>query len=126
MEYNPRTSRIGPCAGIPAERLESIHRVLGRVGDKWSLLVIAVLENGPLRYRDLHQGVGGISQRMLTLTLHQLHRDGLVSRTSYPEVPPRVEYALTPLGLGLLEIVAALVDWASEHHEEIDRNRAKA
>ncbi|MEV0251609.1 helix-turn-helix domain-containing protein [Nocardia sp. NPDC050712] len=103
--------------------MDSIRRVLGRVGDKWSLLVIAVLENGPLRYGDLHYGVAGISQRMLTLTLRQLHEDGLVSRTSYPEVPPRVEYALTPLGAGLLEIVTALVGWASEHHEEMDRNR---
>ncbi|MGW0248523.1 winged helix-turn-helix transcriptional regulator [Nocardia goodfellowii] len=118
------TSRVGPCAGIPPERMDSIRRVLGRVGDKWSLLVIAVLENGPLRYSDLQFGVTGISQRMLTRTLRQLHQDGLVSRTSYPEVPPRVEYTLTPLGEGLLEIVGALVDWASEHHEEMDQNHA--
>ncbi|MEU8895592.1 helix-turn-helix domain-containing protein [Nocardia sp. NPDC048505] len=105
--------------------MDSIRRVLGRIGDKWSLLVIAVLENGPLRYSDLQTGVAGISQRMLTLTLRQLHQDGLVSRTSYPEVPPRVEYSLTPLGASLLDIVGALVDWAAENHEEMDRHRTR-
>ncbi|MFQ6394547.1 winged helix-turn-helix transcriptional regulator [Nocardia sp. KC 131] len=103
----------------------SIRQVLDRVGDKWSLLVIAVLESGPLRYTDLQRAVTGISQRMLTLTLRQLGQDGLVSRTSYPEVPPRVEYALTPMGRGLLEIVTALIEWASEHHDEIHLNRTR-
>ncbi|MCU1641188.1 MAG: ytcD 3 [Nocardia sp.] len=116
---------IGPCAGLPPERIVSIRQVLDRIGDKWSLLVIAVLEEGPLRYTDLHRAVTGISQRMLTLTLRQLTQDGLVARTSYPEVPPRVEYTLTPLGRGLLEIVTALIDWTSEHHDEIHRNRTR-
>lgn len=126
MELEPGSDTaavIGPCAGIPAERMGSIRQILDRVGDKWSLLVIAVLENGPLRYTDVHHAIPGISQRMLTLTLRQLNQDGLVTRTSYPEVPPRVEYALTSLGRGLIEIVTALIEWTSEHHDEIHRHR---
>ncbi|MEV0358684.1 helix-turn-helix domain-containing protein [Nocardia sp. NPDC050697] len=115
---------IGPCAGIPAERMAAIREVLGRVGDTWSLLVIAVLADGPRRYSELHFAVTGISQRMLTRTLRRLREDGLLTRTSHPEVPPRVVYELTPLGHDLLGIVAALVGWAAEHHAEIDRNRS--
>ncbi|PXX58709.1 HxlR family transcriptional regulator [Nocardia tenerifensis] len=121
-----RIAEIGPCAGLRADQVGSIRQVLDRVGDKWSLLVIAVLENGPLRYTDLQHATTGISQRMLTLTLGQLRQDGLLTRTSYPEVPPRVEYALTPLGRGLLDIVTGLIEWTTEHHEEIARNRARA
>ncbi|MFF8374777.1 winged helix-turn-helix transcriptional regulator [Streptomyces sp. NPDC015661] len=117
---------IGPCAAIPAEHMAFIREVLDRVGDKWSLLLIAVLESGPLRYTDLQRQVPGISQRMLTLTLRQLQQDGLISRTAYAEVPPRVEYALTPLGRGLHEIVTSLVGWAAAHHDEIREHRARA
>ena len=102
------------------------REMLGRVGDKWSLLVIVVLDGGPLRYTDLLRQVPGISQRMLTLTVRQLQQDGLITRTAYAEVPPRVEYALAPLGRGLLEIVTSLVRWASDHHEEISEHRARA
>ncbi|WP_037686993.1 winged helix-turn-helix transcriptional regulator [Streptomyces durhamensis] len=116
---------IGPCAAIPAEHMAFIREVLDRVGDKWSLLLIAVLEPGPLRYTDLQRQVPGISQRMLTLTLRQLQQDGLISRTAYAEVPPRVEYALTPLGRGLHEIATSLVGWAAAHHDEIRENRAR-
>ncbi|MFJ9824684.1 winged helix-turn-helix transcriptional regulator [Streptomyces sp. NPDC101160] len=117
---------IGPCAAIPAEHMTFIREVLDRVGDKWSLLLIAVLEPGPLRYTDLQRQVPGISQRMLTLTLRQLQQDGLISRTAYAEVPPRVEYTLTPLGRGLHEIATSLVGWAAAHHDEIRENRARA
>ncbi|WP_226363079.1 helix-turn-helix domain-containing protein [Pseudonocardia sp. ICBG1142] len=78
---------IGPCAAIPAEHMDFIRQTLDRVGDKWSLLIIAVLQSGPLRYTDLQRQVPGISQRMLTLTLRQLHQDGLITRTAYAEVP---------------------------------------
>ncbi|HWG28319.1 MAG TPA: helix-turn-helix domain-containing protein [Actinospica sp.] len=115
---------IGPCAGIPAEHLDVVRQVLDRVGDKWSLLVIVVLEAGPLRYTDLQRQVPGISQRMLSLTLRQLQQDGLITRTAYAEVPPRVEYALTPLGRGLHQIVTPLIGWATEHHDEIRAHRA--
>ncbi|MVU80874.1 transcriptional regulator [Nocardia sp. ET3-3] len=116
----------GPCANIPAEHMDFIRQVLDRVGDKWSLLVIAVLDAGPLRYKDLQHQVPGISQRMLTLTLRQLQQDGLIARTAYAEVPPRVEYALTSLGHGLHEIVTSLIGWAADHHDEIRDHRARA
>ncbi|WP_458248433.1 winged helix-turn-helix transcriptional regulator [Streptomyces sp. MAI_2237] len=116
---------IGPCAAIPAEHMTFIREVLDRVGDKWSLLLIAVLKSGPLRYTDLQRQVPGISQRMLTLTLRQLQQDGLISRTAYAEVPPRVEYTLTPLGRGLHDIATSLVGWAAAHHDEIRENRAR-
>ncbi|WP_233225296.1 MULTISPECIES: helix-turn-helix domain-containing protein [Nocardia] len=106
--------------------MDFIRQVLDRVGDKWSLLVIAVLDAGPLRYKDLQHQVPGISQRMLTLTLRQLQQDGLIARTAYAEVPPRVEYALTSLGRGLHEIVTSLIGWAADHHDEIRDHRAKA
>ena len=115
---------LGPCAGIPAEHMDFIRQVLDRVGDKWSLLVIAVVVTGPLRYTDLQRQVPGISQRMLSLTLRQLQQDGLITRTAYAEVPPRVEYALTPLGRGLHQIVTSLIGWAAEHHDEIRAHRA--
>lgn len=126
MQRSDLMSDIGPCAGMTTERVESIRQILDRVGDKWSLLVIAVLEDGPLRYTDLQRAVTGISQRMLTLTLRQLGQDGLLTRTSYPEVPPRVEYELTPLGRGLIEVVTSLISWVSDHHDEIHRNRMRS
>jgi len=102
------------------------HEVLARVGDKWSVYVIHVLgEAGTLRFGELRQRVEGISQRMLTVTLRSLERDGLVSRAMYPEVPPRVEYALTPLALTLRGIVAQLVAWSQAHLPEIDAARAR-
>ncbi|MFF0647129.1 winged helix-turn-helix transcriptional regulator [Streptomyces tendae] len=115
----------GPCASIPAEHMAFVRQVLDRVGDKWSMLIIAVLENGPLRYTDLQRQIPGISQRMLTHTLRQLVEDGLVTRTAYAEVPPRVEYALAPLGRGLHEIVTRLIGWAADHHEEIRTHRSE-
>ncbi|CAL9465690.1 putative HTH-type transcriptional regulator YybR [Streptomyces sp. enrichment culture] len=115
----------GPCAKIPAEHMAFVRQVLDRVGDKWSLLVVAVLESGPLRYTDLQRHIPGISQRMLTHTLRRLVEDGLVTRTAYAEVPPRVEYALAPLGRGLHEIVMRLVDWAADHHGEIRAHRSR-
>jgi DNA-binding HxlR family transcriptional regulator len=116
---------IGPCANIPADRMAFIRQVLDRVGDKWSMLIIAVLEDGTLRYTDLQRQIPGISQRMLTHTLRQLQDDGLVTRTAYAEVPPRVEYTLTPLGHGLQEIVKQLIGWASEHHDDIRAHRSR-
>ncbi|MEU6104133.1 winged helix-turn-helix transcriptional regulator [Streptomyces flaveolus] len=117
--------RTGPCARWPADKGETIRQIVERAGDKWAVLVIGTLENGPVRYTDLHRSIPGISQRMLTHTLRQLRRDGLVTRTAYAEVPPRVEYALTGLGATLLDAVTALIDWAGTHHDEITRNRAR-
>lgn len=114
------------CGRLPVEHGEFVRQILDRVGDKWSLLVIANLHDGPRRYTYLQQVVPGISQRMLTLTLRQLGEDGLVTRTAYAEVPPRVEYSLTPLGESLLGVATSLVQWASTHHAAIREHRALA
>ena len=96
-----------------------VRHILTRIGDKWSLLVISLLGEGPRRFTELRREIDTISQRMLTLTLRQLERDGLVQRTIYPVVPPKVEYRLTPLGYTLLETIQTLVHWTIEHREEI-------
>jgi DNA-binding HxlR family transcriptional regulator len=114
------------CAQLPPEHAGFIRQVLDRIGDKWTMLIVATLRDGPLRYTELQRDIPGISQRMLTLTLRQLQQDGLVTRTAYAEVPPRVEYTLTPLSRSLLEIVTLLIGWASDHHDEIRANRARA
>lgn len=97
--------------------------VLNRVGDKWSMLVIGLLGDGPKRFSDLKRSIEAISQRMLTLTLRALERDGLVTRTLFPTIPPRVDYALTPLGKTLIKPVRALVVWAQEHRQQIQDAR---
>ncbi|WP_232075997.1 winged helix-turn-helix transcriptional regulator [Phytohabitans suffuscus] len=98
--------------------------MLDRVADKWSLLVIALLERRTLRFTELRNKIDGISQRMLTVTLRQLERDGLVERTVHPVVPPKVEYALTDLGCTLHDTIKALVTWTEAHQEEIAAARA--
>jgi DNA-binding HxlR family transcriptional regulator len=103
----------------------AIREVLDRVGDKWSLLVIATLRDDRLRFSELLRHIPGISQRMLTLTLRQLERDGLVSRTVHAEVPPRVEYELTVLGGTLIPIARTIGDWALENHHAIEESRAR-
>ncbi len=100
------------------------REVLNRVGDKWSVFIVVTLGEGPQRFSELLRGVEGISQRMLTLTLRGLERDGLVTRTEQPTLPPRVDYALTALGRTLLEPVRALAAWAEANGPEIDRARA--
>ncbi|MEU6593148.1 helix-turn-helix domain-containing protein [Streptomyces sp. NPDC046881] len=102
-----------------------VRQILDRVADKWSLLVIALLENRSLRFTQLRHSIEGISQRMLTVTLRQLERDGLVRRTVHPVVPPRVDYELTPLGVTLHDTIQALVAWTEEHQEEIAVARAE-
>ena len=102
------------------------REMLVRVADKWSMYVIYVLaDSGPLRFGELRRRVDGVSQRMLTVTLRGLERDGLVKRTMYPEVPPRVEYALTPLGATLRKLVRELIEWSGAHLVEVDRARAR-
>jgi DNA-binding HxlR family transcriptional regulator len=102
------------------------REMLVRVADKWSMYVIHVLaEAGPLRFNELRRRVDGVSQRMLTVTLRGLERDGLVSRAMYPEMPPRVEYALTPLGATLRELVRGLIEWSGAHLAEVDAARAR-
>jgi DNA-binding HxlR family transcriptional regulator len=103
----------------------AVREVLDRIGDKWSLLVIGTLRAGPLRFGELEEAAAGISQRMLTLTLKHLVEDGLVARTAYAEVPPRVEYELTELGRTLVPLVMALAEWAMANHEQINANRSR-
>jgi DNA-binding HxlR family transcriptional regulator len=99
--------------------------VLDRIADKWTVMVMSLLSGGkPRRFSELRRAIEGISQKMLTQTLRELERDGLISRTIYPEVPPRVEYTLTTLGHTLCEPIAQLGEWARLHFEEINRAQA--
>src|SRR6202012_197234 len=103
----------------------AISDVLARVGDKWSVLVVTRLGPGPVRFHELRRAIGGISKRMLTLTLRGLERDGLITRTIFPTIPPRVDYALTPLGRDLLTPVSALGEWAIRNQAKIARARER-
>ena len=102
-----------------------VREVLSRVGDKWRILVVAVLRDGSMRFNDLRRSIDGISQRMLTLTLRGLERDGLVTRTVTPTTPPRVDYALTRLGRTILDPIMALADWAETNRTAIQTLRQK-
>ncbi len=118
----PRPSEYeSACGGAEAGGI--IRDVLNRIGDKWSLLVIGTLDQRRMRFGELQRHIPGISQRMLTLTLRQLERDGLVTRTAHAEVPPRVEYELTPMGNTLIEPSLALATWAIENYPEIEAAR---
>jgi DNA-binding HxlR family transcriptional regulator len=103
----------------------AVSEVLDRIGDKWSVLVVVMLGDGPKRFNELRRSIASISQRMLTLTLRGLERDGLVTRTVFATIPPRVDYALTELGRSLLKPVDALGSWAREHHGKIVRARER-
>ena len=98
-----------------------MSEVLSRVGDKWTVLVVSTLGDGPKRFNELRKALGCISQRMLTLTLRALERDGLVTRTVFPTIPPRVDYELTELGRSLLEPVSELGLWARKNRPAIER-----
>ncbi|MGW0485476.1 winged helix-turn-helix transcriptional regulator [Nonomuraea sp. NPDC003214] len=101
-----------------------VRQILDRVADKWSLLVIALLDRRSLRFSELRRMIDGVSQRMLTRTLRHLERDGLVSRTVHPTVPPRVDYELTSLGATLHSTIRELVTWTESHQNEIATARA--
>ena len=102
------------------------RNVLDRFGDKWSTLVILVLnEDEKLRFNELHKVIGDISQKMLTVTLRNLEADGLASRKVYPEIPPRVEYKLTPLGKSLVPHISSLLKWADQNFSSIMASRSK-
>ncbi|MEU6197145.1 helix-turn-helix domain-containing protein [Streptomyces sp. NPDC047061] len=101
-----------------------VREVLDRVAGKWSVQILVAASHGPIRFTELERGIEGISRRMLTLTLRNLERDGLVTRTVYPTVPPRVEYALTPVALELHETLLRLTDWAERNRGYIAEARA--
>ncbi|MDK4717559.1 helix-turn-helix domain-containing protein [Rhizobium sp. CNPSo 4039] len=102
-----------------------VREILDLVGDKWSLYIIATLKDGPVRFNELRRRIDGISQRMLTITLRGLERDGLVKRTLFPTIPPRVDYELTEVGRTLLGPVMALVMWANSNQENIRGSRLR-
>jgi DNA-binding HxlR family transcriptional regulator len=103
----------------------TISDLLSRIGDKWSVLVVSTLAEGPRRFNELRREIPSVSQRMLTLTLRGLERDGLVSRTVTPSIPPRVDYELTELGHSLQGPVTALTDWAVANMPEIHEAHAR-
>ena len=108
-----------------AEDCRAVSEVLARVGDKWTVLVVSTLGDGPKRFNEVRRALGSISQRMLTLTLRGLERDGLVTRTVFPTIPPRVEYELTKLGHSLLEPVSSLALWARRNRSGIAAARQR-
>jgi DNA-binding HxlR family transcriptional regulator len=112
QRHNPS---VGECS--------KVSQILARVGDKWTVLVVMMLGDGPKRFNEIRRLVEGISQQMLTRTLRGLERDGMVTRTIYPTIPPQVEYELTPLGRSLREPVLALGSWAQAHIPCIDAAR---
>src|SRR6266498_1330901 len=107
------------------EDCRAVSEVLARVGDKWTVLVVSTLGDGPKRFNEIRRGLGSISQRMLTLTLRALERDGLLTRTVYPTIPPRVEYKLTRLGPSLLDPVSQLGLWARKNRAAIQEARQR-
>lgn len=107
------------------ENCRAVSDVLSRIGDKWTVYVVGLLSDGPMRFNEIRRAVGSISQRMLTLTLRGLERDGLVTRTVYPTIPPRVDYELTELGRTLICILVPLSQWAIENRGTVERSRAQ-
>ena len=110
-------------AGHATDRCRAVGSILARIGDKWSVLVVMSLGDGTYRFNELKRLIDGISQRMLTLTLRGLERDGLVERTFFPTIPPKVNYTLTELGRSLREPVGALGQWAIAHRATVERSR---
>jgi DNA-binding HxlR family transcriptional regulator len=97
--------------------------VLDRIGDKWTTLIVLVLLPGPLRFNQLRDAVGGVAPKVLAETLRRLERDGILTRTAFPEIPPRVEYELTPLGRSLEQPIRAIAGWAQDNMAKIERAR---
>jgi DNA-binding HxlR family transcriptional regulator len=120
----PLSEPAGELPGISGPSTCRAREVLQRVGDKWSVLAIDLLGQGTMRFTELHRAIDGITARMLTVTLRGLERDGIVTRTIHPVIPPRVEYALTPMGRTLLDTIGQLVTWTDSHLPEIEAARA--
>ena len=129
-QAGPVSEPSGPAGGSSGAACESgaascrAREVLQRVGDKWSVYAIDLLGQGTMRFSELHRAIDGITARMLTVTLRGLERDGIVTRTIHPVIPPRVEYALTPMGRTLLCTIGQLVSWTDSHLPEIEAARA--
>jgi DNA-binding HxlR family transcriptional regulator len=125
MEKTQEGTRRTPGNLHVPEDCRAVSEVLARVGDKWTVLVVSTLGDGPKRFNELRKALGSISQRMLTLTLRGLERDGLVTRTVFPTNPPRVDYELTRLGRSLLEPVSELGSWARKNRPAIQDARQR-
>ena len=123
-QVQERTSMLPSNLHVP-EDCRAVSEVLDRIGDKWSVLVVVMLGDGPKRFNELRRSIASISQRMLTLTLRGLERDGLVTRTLYATIPPRVDYNLTELGQSLLIPVDALGAWARQNRSKIQQARQR-
>ena len=115
----------GSDAPCDSETHELTRDLMVQVADRWTLLVVASLSDGPQRFSAIQTVVSGVSHRMLSKTLRGLLRDGMVTRTAYAEVPPRVEYELTPLGWRLMDLAHAFVDWAQDHGQQLRASRAR-
>jgi DNA-binding HxlR family transcriptional regulator len=116
---------LKPKHPVHTEECRPVSEILARIGDKWSVLVVSLLGNGPLRFSALRRMIDGISQKMLTTTLRSLERDGFVIRTVFPTTPPSVAYELTELGRDLLVPVVALAEWARKNQPRMDAARAQ-
>ena len=112
-----------PCKRWDERDLDLTREILDLVGDKWSMLIVGALADGATRYSDLDTAIPALSRRMLNLTLKRLQRSGLIDRTAHAEVPPRVEYSLTSIGVSLLAAVEQLAAWSAEQHAEIRRHQ---
>ena len=106
------------------EHCRAMGHILDRIGDKWTIMAVGALSHGPLRFNEMMRKIGGVSHRMLTLTLRGLEREGLVTRTAFATIPPKVEYELTDLGRSLITPLTALADWALEHRPIMEVARA--
>ena len=115
VETNASDRDVAECRGLA--------QIIDRIGDKWTVMVVGNLSAGPLRFNALKRAIPGVSHRMLTLTLRGLQRDGLVKRTAFATIPPRVDYELTDLGLSLTEPLAELAAWASAKQQQIEKAR---
>jgi len=122
VTHNTMTAPLAPCGQSELEDC-GLRLVLDRLGEKWTVMTMAELASGPRRYRQLQRALQGVTQRMLTLTLQRLERDGYVSRTVEPTVPPAVTYALTERGSGFAVQVAGLVDWSRANKGAIEQSR---
>lgn len=119
-------STFVPDNSLSVPDCQGLADMLATIGDKWTIMVVGTLSRGPLRYNEIERRVGGISQRMLTLTLKRLEADGIVTRTVFPTVPPRVDYELTPLGHTLRGALVPLHLWVAQNKETITVNRLHA
>src|SRR3984885_13796267 len=126
MKKQPKNKTLDPAYICNSKDPMAVRELLSKVGDKWSIFILLTLEKMPqyrARFSELERGIPGISQRMLTLTLRNLERDGLVKREMFPEVPPRVEYEVTLLGKSLLQPMQSLINWVAANWDQVEKAR---